>query len=284
MAVPGKLARYRGPIGLVLACALLPAAVAPVRAASVSPLIEAVAGSWPDTPQTWSLNLYREGAVRFQNPDYRACTAAAAMSMLNLIAYSTDEELPAVGGAGSAARVGLTWQVDTSYGKQEDMLTFERDHMTMVRWADGSDPHGWRNALNWYGWGSLAAGVYRDASYRTFQDAAWATVVAIARTHKPVGILAWYGSHAQFVTGYKVTGADPRVSDNFTIDAIYLTDPLAGDGIRNKSVSYAMWRSGPGIVRFGEYWQSESPARDPIDGQIGDREWWGKFVTIEPVS
>jgi hypothetical protein len=262
-----------------MVCALLPVAASPVKAAS--PVIEAAAGAWPGSPQTWSMNLYREGAVRYQNPDYRACTAAAAMSMLNLIAYSTDETLPT--SRGSASLISLRWQVDTSYGRQEDILTFERDHMTMYGWADGSDPHGWRNALNWYGWGSLDAGVYRDASFKSFTDAAWSVVVAIARTHKPVGILAWSGSHAQFVTGYKVTGADPRVSDNFTIDAVYLTDPLAGDGIRNKQVSYATWRSGPGIVRFGECWQRESPARDPIDGQIGDRDWWGKFVIIEPV-
>jgi hypothetical protein len=267
------------PIAGLLASLIAGTAACPVRAAS--PVIEAAAAAFPGQAQTWTMNLYRDGAVRWQNPDWRACTAASTMSMLNLIAYSSPEVLPVR--AGDTTTTSLVWQVDTSFGRQEDILTFERDHMTTGRWIDGTDPHGWRNALNWYGWGSLDAGVYKDAAYSSFESAAWATVIALARTQKPVGILAWYGSHAQYVTGYKVTGGDPRVSDNFRIDAIYLTDPWRPDAVRNKLVSYSTWKRGPDYIRFGPYWQTDYTTRDPIDGQIGYKEWRGRYVVELPV-
>jgi hypothetical protein len=256
----------------------LGALATPVRAASL--VTEGAAAGWSGQTQTWEFNLYRNGAVRWQNPDSSACTAASAMGMLNLIAYSTEETLPARGTAGP--RVDLIWQVDTSYPKQEEILTFERLNMTAGRWVLGSEPHGWRNALNKYGWGSMTAGVYRDAAFGSFDEAAWAVVTSLARTHKPVGILGWYGGHAQFVSGYRVTGGDPRVSDNFTIDGVYLTDPWAPDGIRNQLVTYDTWHKGPDYVRFDRYWQQDWTARDPIDGKVGSSEWHGKYVIEEP--
>lgn len=265
---------------LLFACLLVGFGAAPVRAAS--PVIEGAAAAWPGPAQTWTMNIYHENLVRDQNPDWRACTAAAAMSMLNLIAYPSQEVLPLHDGG--ATRTQLIWQVDTSYGRQEDILEFERDHMTMGLWADGTDPHGWRNALNWYGWGSLRAGVYKDTAFGTFEDAAWTVVASLARTHKPVGILGWSGGHAQFVTGYRVTGADPRVGNNFRIDAIYLTDPWQPDAARNQLITYSDWRSGPGYVRFSPYWQKDYSGRDSIDGQMGSREWRGKWVIEQPLS
>ena len=124
----------------------------------------------------------------------------------------------------------------------------------------------------------------RTASIETFEDAAWRVVADLARTRKPVGILAWSGSHAQFVTGYVATGADPRVSDNFRVDAVYVTDPWEPDGIRNELVPYATWRNGPLDVRFAPYWQKDYTGRDPIDGQVGHVEWRGKYVIEEPLA
>jgi hypothetical protein len=268
------------PLSGILASLLVLAGVGPARA--VSPVIEAAAAAFPGQAQVWTMNMYRNGAVRWQNPDWRACTAAATMSMLNLIAYRSTEVLPVREGA--PIRTDVVWQVDTSYGMQEDILKFERDHMTTGRWIDGTDPHGWRNALNWYGWGSLTAGVYVDASYSNFENAAHATVASLARTGKPVGILGWSGSHAQYVTGYEVTGGDPRVSDNFTIDGVYLTDPWRPDAVRNKLVTFEEWKRGPDYIRFGPYWQTDYTTRDPIDGQVGHKEWRGKFVIEQPVD
>jgi hypothetical protein len=216
--------------------------------------------------------MYSPAAERWQDPDYTACTAASTESMLNTISS-----------AGSAA--GFVWHATTSYSTQESILAFERDNMTMLTTSAGTDPHGWRNALNYYGWGSIDAGVYRDAAYGSFDGAAKAAVSAIALTHKPVGILAHSGGHAEFITGYQVTGADPATgSSAFTVVSVDLTDPLRSDGHRDTTVTYAQWRSGGAWVRFSQYLQTDSPYVDPIDGQVGRTEWYGKWVIVEPVK
>jgi hypothetical protein len=223
-------------------------------------------------PVAWTADLYDTRADRFQDPDYTACTSAATMSMLNEVSY-----------AGGAA--GLVWVPDTSYATQESMLAYERAHQTMLSTSFGTDPHGWRNALNYYGWGSMQAGVYRDASYSSFDDAAKGAVSALARFHKPVGILALAGGHAEFITGYQVTGDDPSTgSMNFTVVGVDLTDPLAYNAHRDTWVSLADWESGSTWIRFSPYLETDSPYIDPVDGSIGYNEWHGKWVTIEPAK
>ena len=58
------------------------------------------------------------------------------------------------------------------------MLSYERSNMTMLAASAGSDPHGWRNALNYFGWGSIKAGAYEDAAYPSFDAAARAVAAA----------------------------------------------------------------------------------------------------------
>jgi hypothetical protein len=222
-------------------------------------------------PPSWSFDIYDSTGERWQDPDYTACTAAATESMLNTIASA---------GSGS----GLVWSPTTSYDTQESILAFERDNMTMLTSSAGTDPHGWRNALNYFGWGSLGADVYRDASYSSFDAAARAAVSAIATTHKPVGILAHAGGHAEFVTGYKVTGDDPGTgSSNFEIVGVYLSDPLRSNGHRDAFITLSQWSAGGSWVRFSPYLETDSPNPDPIDGQVGTTEWYGYWVMIEPV-
>jgi hypothetical protein len=157
--------------------------------------------------------------------------------------------------------------------------------MTMLTTSAGTDPHGWRNALNYYGWGSLTAAVYRDSSYTSFDTAAKAVVSALARYHKPVGILSHAGHHSQYVVGYMVTGDDPSTgSTNFTIVGVDLTDPLQSAGYRDTWVYVTDWRSGPYGIQFAPYLETDSPYQDPVDGQIGTTEWYGKWVVIDPVG
>jgi hypothetical protein len=102
---------------------------------------------------------------------------------------------------------------------------------------------------------------------------------------KPVGILARNGRHAEYVTGYQVTGADPRTgSSDFSIVGVDLTDPIRSSGRRDAWIPYAQWRSGDDSVQFGAYFETDSPYRDPIDGQIGHDEWYGRWVIIDPVE
>ena len=223
-------------------------------------------------PVTWTFDVHDAGTDRWQDPDYTGCTAASTESMLNTIAHN-----------GSTS--GFVWQPTTSYSTQESILAFEREHMTMLTSSAGTDPHGWRNALNYYGWGSVDAGVYRDSAYSSFEAAAMAAVSAIAMHHEPVGILARSGSHGQVVTGYEVTGADPRTgSTDFSIVGVNLTDPLQSVGYRDTWIAIADWRSGGSWVRFSQYLQNDSPYQDPIDGQIGNDEWDGMWVIIDPVK
>jgi Fibronectin type III domain len=224
------------------------------------------------TPTEWTADLYDPRADRWQDPDYTACTAATTMSMLNEISYSGTDAT-------------LTWTLTTAYATQEAMLAYERGHMTMLSSSAGTDPHGWRNALNYYGWGSMNAGVYRDSSYTSFDAAAKAAVSALARYHKPVGILALAGGHAEFITGYEVLGDDPSTgSMNFTIVGVDLTDPLAYNAHRDLWLTLADWRAGSTWVRFSPYLQTDSPYTDPVDGKVGYDEWYGNWVIIDPVK
>jgi hypothetical protein len=265
----------------ILAALLLIASSTPVLAQESA--LEAGAAESRPVTREWTMNMYQANAVRFQNPDWQACTAASAESMLNLITLNTAEVAP-IGPQGHMPTPAMRWQFDNSYDMQHAILLWERDHMTMSRSYPGSDPHGWRNALNHFGWGSVYAGVYVDTAYPSFDAAARATVSAIARFEKPVGILGWFGAHAQMVTGYTVRGEDPRIGDDWTIAGVYITDPLQADNIRNTYVRYEDWRYGPLYFRFSPYWQNESFFPDPLDGTVGYRVWRGKWVIINPVK
>jgi len=222
--------------------------------------------------RTWTFDLYDPRAERWQDPDLTACTAASAQSMLNTIAFTGSDST-------------LLWQPNNSYSKQESILAYERAHMTMRKWSPGSDPHGWRNALNYYGWGSIDAGVYRDSAYSNLGQAAVAVVLAIAKYHKPVGVFSQGGAHSEFITGYRVVGDDPSTgSVNFRIVGVYLTDPWRVARYRDAFITYSRWRWGFNWLRYTPYWQVDSPYRDPIDGHIGKTEWYGKWITIEPVK
>jgi len=226
----------------------------------------------PSQDSSFAVDMTDARADRWQNPDYTACTAAATMSMLNDIAYAgTDPD--------------LAWTPTTSYTTQESILAYERANMTMLTTSPGTDPHGWRNALNYYGWGSITAGVYKDASFTSFNAAAKAAVSALAMYHKPVGILALAGGHGEYITGYVVTGDDPSTgSTNFNIVGVDLSDPYEQNGHRDLWVTLSEWEDGSAWIQFYPYMQTDSPYRDPIDGQIGYDEWYGKWVIIEPVK
>jgi hypothetical protein len=236
------------------------------------------------TPATYYYNVFVSGAIRYQNPDLTACTAAMTQSMLNTIYYNSAKPLSAIT-AVQAAQPSLAWTPTLTYKSQSYILRYERSHMTMSPVTPGSDVHGWRNALNFYGWGSIDAGVYADLSYKTFDEAAKATVHEIAMTNEPVGILSEFGSHAAMATGYSVTGADPRTGSlDFKVNGVYLTDPLRERRVTNHYFSYQEWKFGPPLVRFWPFEQVDSVIKDPIDGQVGVHEWWRKFVIVAPAG
>jgi hypothetical protein len=241
-----------------------------------------------DAATTWQYNTYHASGYLTQDPYYTACTAAATQMMLNFTAQS---------GAGGK---GFVWKVSTAKSRTGDprdmtsIFAYARANDTLSSAGRGSDPHGWRNALNFFGWGSTALSasrrIYDDRTYRSFDDAVRAAVVAIARYHKPVGMLAWAGGHAQVITGYRVTGGNPAQSSSFSVTDVYLSDPLASDGIVNRLVSVRNLRSGSLLLRLRPYSQTDSPYDDPLTSgwirssvRYGPSEWFGRYVLIVPV-
>ena len=187
---------------------------------------------------TWSRNLHVPSAMVYQDPYFTACTAASVMTMLNTIAGR---------GTGGEGFGWVPFRVKNSAIQAEtrdmtSILAFERSRDTLRSTSAGSDAHGWRNALNYYGWGleamtDPARMVYQDRAYRSFTGAIKAAVKAIARFGMPVGVLGWAGGHAQVLTGYVVVGEDPAVSDAFVVQSVYLSDPLRRNRILNLRVN-----------------------------------------------
>lgn len=239
-------------------------------------LVPGVASAGVGVPsQTYSKDLYTGTSVRYQDPDYTACVAASTEMMLNMI------------GASDSKGDGFSWVRSTSYETQERILTWERAHQTQVPYHPGVDPNGWRNGLNYLGWGSYAdpaARVYEDLAYTSYTTAVKGIVRAIARYGKPVAILGWAGGHAQFITGYVVKGQDPAVSWDFAVSYVYLTDPLRKDGKRDAKISNAVFRSGSLTTRFRPYAFTDSPKDDPYTpgNRASYKEWLGRWVIVAP--
>ena len=109
----------------------------------------------------------------------------------------------------------------------------------------------------------------------------------------PVGILGWAGGHAQVMTGYVVTGADPRVSNAFTVRSVFLSDPLHANGTVNRRISIDGFRSGRLRTRFQAYRETDSPYDDPwtagtlrssVAPSRGPSEWYHRWVIIRPIE
>jgi hypothetical protein len=229
------------------------------------------------------MNLYVARGFAFQDPNMAACTAAAARSMLNFIA------LRQTGGDGFA------WSVTNWNSVRDRILAWERAHDTLPG-GTGSDPHGWRNALNYFGWGegALDAGyrVYDDRAYGTYENAVRDAIRQLVRTKKPVGLLAWRGGHAQMMTGYYGLHGNPFARDStgkylnaFTVTGFYITDPLRKSGIVNRGVRWSTLKSSIDYtIRFQRYYERDSTQDDPYTpGFIPARdEWYKKFVLILP--
>lgn len=230
------------------------------------------------------MNLFLTGQFRFQDPNWAACTAASVRSMLNFVALR------------SAGGEGFFWQPTNSALVRDRILAWERSHDTMAG-GHGSDPHGWRNALNYYGWGptSLLAGsrVYEDVAYSTYAGAMQATVRALAATGKPVGLAGWRGRHAQMITGYYGLVGDPFAKDEtgrylntFSVGGFYMSDPLRASNFVNRRISYTALRTTMTYrFRFQRYYETDSRYDDPYTPgyRVSRAEWYGRYVLVLPI-
>ncbi len=230
------------------------------------------------------MNMFAAAQLRYQDPSATACTATAVRTMLNLIA---------VRGTGGA---GFLWRPTIWNSVRDRIMTWERSHDTMIGGL-GSDPHGWRNALNYFGWGpgTLVSGtrVYDDVAYTSYDGAMRAAVRALIATGKPVGMLGWRGAHAQMITGYYGLVGDPFARDGageytnaFTVGGFFLTDPLMKSNAVDRVISYTWLRITMNYRwRFQRYYQTDSTLDDPYTPgyQTSRLEWYGKFVLVLPI-
>lgn len=229
----------------------------------------------PPPARTRTANLY-SSLVRYQNPDMTSCVAASTLIMLNEVATN--------GRKGD----GFAWTPSVALGRQRTIMRWARAHDTLEAGPGGTDPNGWRNALNQYGWADYqdpAAMTYQVYASTSYGATVKAAIVAMARYRRPVGILAWAGGHAQVLNGYVVYGQDPAVSTDFTVQYVYVTDPLKRDLLRNKKISYANLIHGPLKYRLRKYRQTDSPRDDPYTPGFlaADDAWYGRYVLVLPV-
>jgi len=268
-----------------------------VRLASLS-MTGLLAFAWIAPPNvqaatTWSRNLFVPNANVYQDPYPNACVAATAMTILNTIAYRH------AGGAGFRwAPSRVKDSPNPAYVRDlTSVLAFARAHDTLSLKGIGSDSHGWRNAINSYGWGTAAMQdparrVYETLAFGTYDAAVHAAVRAIARFGMPVGIAGMAGGHAQVLTGYIVDGADPATSDAFAVRFVYLSDPMYLQHHVNVRVSNATLKGGTYALRFAPYREADSPADDPYSAgwqrssvapRVGPSKWYRRWVIVAPI-
>ena len=230
------------------------------------------------------MNLFAATGFHFQDPNYVACTATSARSMLNFVA---------IRGTGGN---GFAWRRTNAGAVRDAILAWERGHDTLPG-GRGSDPHGWRNALNYYGWGPAAmmagARVYDDRTFSSFDGAMRAAVRALVLTRKPVGVVGWRGAHAQMITGYYGLVGDPFARDAagnytnaFSVAGFYLTDPLRRSNAVNRRISYTSLRTTTNYrLRFQRYYETDSRLDDIYTPgfRVSSSEWYKRFVLVLPI-
>jgi hypothetical protein len=254
-------------------------------AVTLAALLIGIVGATPAAAASpSSYNLFVASGFRYQDPNYYSCTATSTMDILNFI------KLRGTGGA------GFRWNVTLSGTVRDSILAWERTHDTLAG-GNGSDPHGLRNALNYYGWGSgtLRAGyrVYEDVTFSTYDGAVKRAVRAMLQTRKPVALLAWAGKHVQMMVGYYGLLGDPFAKDSlgrytnaFTVGGFYLADPLKSQAFVNRPISYDSLKNNTNLkFRFRPYLETDSPYDDAYTPGIKPArdEWYGRWVIVAPI-
>lgn len=132
----------------------------------------------------------------------------------------------------------------------------------------GSDPQGWAAALNHFNGGSG----YRVRADYKFQRAIHAAAQRIRLTGHPVGLLVETGNHAWVMSGFKAT-ADPALTNNFTVTAVYVEGPLFP---KQQAYGYDMAPdSRLSMARLRTFFRR-------YDDRHNGTGWDNHFVTIQP--
>lgn len=144
-------------------------------------------------------DLFRRGEFSTQRT-WTWCVAASVQIMLNEI----------------------RGRQDRSYANQRIYERYARlhDRHAGLNYS-GSDATGWAAALNHFNGGS-GYRVHADGTFlRAIHDAA----LRLRLTGHPVGLLVKHGNHAWVMSGFRAT-ADPALTSDFTVTAVYIEGPL----------------------------------------------------------
>jgi hypothetical protein len=144
--------------------------------------------------------LYRRTAMVRQYTNYW-CVPAATQTMVNLIRGTNDR----------------------TYATQRRFYYVTRYHNRYVYKTRGNDPAGWAYALRYF---TRWRTTYQARSFTNKTQAINAIADSIARTHQPVGVPVWGGTHAWVVVGYR-SQADPNDPSKRTVLGLYVSGPLA---------------------------------------------------------
>ncbi len=179
--------------------------------------------------------------------DGETCTAASTAMMMNFI---------------SGRDLNLNQRTVLKYEKPRDALG--------DRLQRGSDPLGWSLAATYFSANSGDQTTYRWVAYPSKTAAFNAAARAIAKVHKPVGLLVWNGGHAIVMTGFGAT-ADPN-KGAFTLTKIMTSDPYSRGATVGK---HRTWT--PSALPFGKYLQRDAT-------RAYNNFWYGKWIVIVPVD
>lgn len=160
---------------------------------------------------------------------------------------------------------------DTSFARQSQIHDMEVQYTDRADSRNGgTGPEGMVATLNRLGKVDYELGVFKTRS-----SALRASAKAIAKTGRPVILLAWRGAHSWVMSGYKAN-ADPAVFSNAVVKGAYILDPWY------PRVS-SIWgpSDGPGVYQDNaEMIRNYLPWRRP-EGHYPGRD--GRFLAILPV-
>ncbi len=220
--------------------------------------------------------IYNKDLTRYQ-PDKVTCVPTSVLMMLNYI--------PQTGSQGE----NFIWTPSVTYRSVMTIKEWTQAHDTLVDTGLGSDLNGWRNALNFFGWGNYQdpqTRVYEVFSFDSFDEAFDAAIKAMALYNKPVGFPGWGGSHAQFITGNETVG-DPA-KEGYVTNTLNITDPLQKNGLRNATITPEELKNGSLTWRFRPYVWKDSPFIDLYPRTPSDKpkpawiDWYGRFNILAP--
>jgi hypothetical protein len=115
----------------------------------------------------------------------------------------------------------------TILGRGANTTAFETHLAGQIdQWDSWQDSHdgGWGPAAIALALAAYGVPGYQVRAYTTLPAEVKDAALALAKTHEPVVLMAWYGAHTWVMTGYRAS-ADPTVFRSAAMTGAYILDP-----------------------------------------------------------